>query len=249
MVPAWGCLVVAIELLPLPLPALAAVHLVLALATWRVWLALGRPALAAERAGWLALAVPFTGALAAACFPARAARHVAEPIEPQGEPMLTPADRSPDPAPHRGIWTLVPILKHGTLEQRLGAVRALKALEGPDGVTVLRSMLTDPDHQVVLLASLALAELEADYETALRAGRDVGVLRRYLESGLAPEAVAPGLWREVLERATEPADRAAALLALGDARAALDAAGQAPEAAQVRREALYRLGHGEVIDA
>lgn len=250
MVPAWGLVVFGLDLAAagLPLPWLAAVHLALAAATCLTWRVLGRPPLAAERAGWLALAIPFTGAIAAWALAPRVVVHAPHTIEPQGRPRLGPADLSPLPAPFRGLWELAPILRNGDIEARLGALRAIKGLEGPEGVVVLRSMLRADDHQVVLLASMALAELETDFETAIRAAREgadpalAGILRRYAESGLPPEVLVPGLWREVAAIATAPADLAAARLALGDAQGALDAAGHDPAAVLARLEALFQLG-------
>jgi hypothetical protein len=142
LLPAWGLAAYALELAAAgwPLPWLAACHVALAAATWLLWGLVGRPALAAERAGWLALAIPFTGALAAWALVPRARRHEAGPVESAGRPRLTPADLAPPPAPWRGPWELAAVLREGSLEDRLAAVRELKSLEGPEGVRILRAM-------------------------------------------------------------------------------------------------------------
>jgi len=94
---------------------------------------------------------------------------------------------------------------------------------------------------------LALAELEAEFEAAIRRARAEAdpalptLLRRYAQTGLAPDAVALGLWREVAATASQAVDLAAARLALGDPAGALAAAEADPAAVLERLEALFRL--------
>jgi hypothetical protein len=253
LVPAWGFVVLLAEGLGLLVGApgwfLAIGHAGSAAATPAVWRALGRAPLAARRAGWIALAVPGCGALAAAWLPAGGGR--VQAVEALGEPRLGPLEAAPPPEAERGVWELAALLASPALEDQLAAVAGLTALPGCEGVPALRAALTAGEPQAALLASLALAEVEEGLEAAVAAARAraqglVAALRAYAESGLPAPAAAAGAWRELLALDPGPADRAAAHFALGafdEALAAADAAEATDaDAGHTRLRALFALG-------
>lgn len=253
LVPLWGLCVAAVELASWrhgPGAGALVCHAVLAFATRAVWARLGRPALQAERAACLALALPVAGALVAACLPAPlGSPPAAESLEPPADPWLGAPERAPLPARGRGLWELVPDLLAGDLEARLAAIRGLATLETADAVRALRWALESPDQQATLLAALALADLEETCERDVAAARtrlaregDVAagelaaVLCRQAASGLLSPVAAAECWREVAilagrARVADPVDPAVAVH-LAVASLALDRPAEALAAAE-----------------
>lgn len=275
VLPSWGVVAVLAWVWVLghgnPLAALAA-HLAIAWSTFHCWRMMKRGHHAAMRAGLLALALPGFGALAAWLIARRPARRppMEGPLEPPGVPFLGLVDQAPLPGRGRGLEELELDLHAGPLDAKLAATRALKAIEGGEGVAVLRRALGSPDHQVALLASLAIAELETDFEEALRTAREklastpdsearltvANILRRYVASDLPAAPAAVALLREAAELATEASrpegappsawrELAIARLRLGDPEGALDASQRAIAAQDVDVEAL--LVHLEAL--